>query len=72
MNAICFKSKLGPRGSGGDWDLDSATVHEVRVGTGRTFCGVRIGIDIRHGGQWEKGSGNVSTNCHRCLHSKLS
>ncbi len=67
MVAIRYASKLGPSGSGGDWDLDTAVIHGVRPGTGRTLCGVRIGRDIRDGGNWERDGGRLDVTCSRCV-----
>lgn len=68
MNTIlCYKSKLGKPGDGGDWDADSAVGHAVNEGTGRTLCGVKIGIDIRHGGRWEDCRYRYGVTCQRCL-----
>jgi hypothetical protein len=67
MLAIRYRKRLGPAGSGGDWDLDTAIVHSVLEDVGWTACGVRIGIGIQNGGRWEKAAhGNVRVNCLRC------
>lgn len=64
---LCFKSKLGKPGDGGDWDIDSAVGHLFEPGTGRTLCGARIGASITTGGRWEVTECRHMVDCKRCI-----
>lgn len=66
MQAVHFKRKLGPRGSGGDWDPDTAVSHVYR-GDGHTLCGIGVGRLLHHRGPWEINNWpEHQTTCKRC------
>jgi hypothetical protein len=67
MTAIRYKTKLGKRGDGGDWNPDTATEHAIDpYDSGRTLCGRPIGTKIDNGGPWELSSWN-HVSCAQCL-----
>jgi hypothetical protein len=70
MTATHYKTKLGRRGCGGDWNPDTATAHAINpIDRGRTLCGRVIGRRIENGGRWELSNWS-HVSCSHCVRKR--